>query len=177
MKILERITAFKGYYQVDQLKLQSAITGRTVNREQFLTPNSVGVLVLNTIKKNVVMVKQFRIGPEQHLTEIVAGKIEGKDKDVRNTAIREVEEETGYQVDELIPLYQFYTSPGPVTEMMDLFLAKVSNKVNLGGGLESEVEEIEILEWSIEDFLRFQSNDAKTIMAQQWLKLNLHEID
>lgn len=176
MKILERKTAFKGYYQLDELKLQSSISQKTVEREQFLTPNSVGVLAINTNSKKVILVKQFRVGPEQHLIEIVAGKIEGKDQDPRRTAIREIKEEIGYEVDELVPLYDFYTSPGPVTEMMHLFLAKVSDRTEAGGGLDSEVEEIDILEWTIEQFLDYSSNDAKTIMAQQWLKLHLKEL-
>lgn len=173
MKILERKTAYKGYYQVDELTMQSTISQSIVKREQFLAPNSVGVLAINTQTQKVILVKQFRVGPEQPLIEIVAGKVEGKDLDPKNTAIREVEEEIGYEVDELIPIYQFYTSPGPVTEMMDLFVAKVSKKVNSGGGLASEVEEIEILEWSFETFLGYTFNDAKTIMSQQWLQLHL----
>ncbi len=173
MEILKRSTAFKGYYQLDELTLRSTKSGREVNREQFLTPDSVGVLVLNSERQTVILVKQFRVGPEQELIEIVAGKVEGKDQNLMRTVKREVLEETGYEVNRLEHLYRFFTSPGPVTEEMNLYVAYVSNQSELGGGLDSEVEEIEILEWSYEQFLNYTFNDAKTIMAQQWMRINL----
>lgn len=173
MEIIKRETAFKGYYQLDELEVKSNKTGNVVNREQFLCPNSVGVLVKNTNNNSVILVQQFRIGPEKELLEIVAGKVEGKDLDPERTVMREVMEETGYEVDELKHLFEFYTSPGPVTESMNLYVAKVSKQITKGGGLESENEEISIIEMSIADFKTYSFNDAKTIIAQQWVKLSL----
>lgn len=173
MEIIKRETAFRGYYQLDQLSVKSNITNHVVDREQFICPNSVGVLVINTSAQEVILVKQFRIGPEKELLEIVAGKIEGKDLDPKRTVYREVLEETGYEVDNLKHLFEFYTSPGPVTEIMNLYLAEVSNQVAAGGGLASENEEIKIIKMPLEEFKTYSFNDAKTIIAQQWVKLNL----
>lgn len=173
MEIIKRQTAFKGYYQVDVLDVKSNITGNVVNREQFLCPNSVGVLVINVANQEVILVQQFRIGPEKELLEIVAGKVEGKDQDLERTVKREVLEETGYQVDQLTHLFEFYTSPGPVTEIMNLYMAEVSIQTESGGGLASENEEITIVNMPLEKFKKSPFNDAKTIMAQQWVNLNL----
>jgi ADP-ribose pyrophosphatase len=176
MEITKRENVFKGYYRLDKLELKSELTDKHIEREQFITPNSVGVLVIDTIKQGVILVKQFRIGPEKELLEIVAGKVEGKDQDLERTVTREVLEETGYKIDKLKHLYQFYTSPGPVTEMMNLYVAEVSQQIESGGGLESESEEIEIVTMPIEEFKYFNFIDAKTIMAQQWFKINKLDI-
>ena len=172
MEITKRENLYKGYYQLDRLILKSNRTEREVDREQFITPNSIGVLIYNTKNEHIVLVKQFRIGPEKELLEIVAGKIEGKDQDLIKTAHREVLEETGFKIDRLQHLYEFYTTPGPVTETMNLYYAEVSEQIEPGGGLECENEEIEILNLTKQEFLAYSFNDAKTIMAQQWMKLN-----
>ena len=132
MEIKKRENIYKGYYQLDRLILKSKLTNREVDREQFITPDSVGVLIFNTLKNEVVLVKQFRVGPEKELLEIVAGKVEGKDQDLIRTIHREVLEETGYKIDQLTHLFEFYTTPGPVTEIMNLYYAEVSEQVESG---------------------------------------------
>ena len=77
MKIIKKEAIFKGHYQLNKLEIKSNKSGNTSIREQFETPNSVGILVFDVNKQSVVLVKQFRIGPESNLIEIVAGKIEG----------------------------------------------------------------------------------------------------
>ncbi|KAA3651277.1 MAG: NUDIX hydrolase [Bacteroidetes bacterium] len=171
MEIKKRENIYKGYYQLDRLILKSKLTNREVDREQFITPDSVGVLIFNTLKNEVVLVKQFRVGPEKELLEIVAGKVEGKDQDLIRTVHREVLEETGYKIDQLTHLFEFYTTPGPVTEIMNLYYAEVSEQVESGGGLATENEEIEIIHLALEQFLNYPFKDAKTIMAQLWMKL------
>ncbi|MEQ8909690.1 MAG: NUDIX hydrolase [Vicingaceae bacterium] len=170
MKITKREKVFEGYYSLHLLQIQSEVSGQTSEREQFITPDSVGVLVHDVKEDEIILVKQFRIGPEKPLLEIVAGKIEGKDQDPERTARREVLEEVGYEVDELTHWFEFYTTPGPVTECMNLFYAKVSRQIESGGGLASENEEIEIVRIKRKAFLDHPFQDAKTIMAQQKLK-------
>lgn len=173
MKIIKKETLFKGHYQLNKLEVRSEKSGKTSEREQFQTPDSVGILVHDTIQNCVVLVKQFRIGPEKNLTEIVAGKIEGKDMDKAKTAYREVLEEVGYSIDKLEAFHEFYTCPGPLTECMQLYYAEVSERKNEGGGLAEENEEIEVIFVPINEFLNSTYQDAKTIIAQQWLKLKV----
>jgi ADP-ribose pyrophosphatase len=174
MKIIKKEILFKGHYQLNKLKVRSYKSGKISEREQFQTPDSVGVLVYDTQLKSVVLVKQFRIGPEKALTEIVAGKIEGKDMDKEKTAHREVLEEVGYSIDKLEAIHEFHTCPGPVTECMQLYYAEVSAQKNEGGGLAEENEEIEVLFTPIDEFLNSTFRDAKTIIAQQWIKLKFN---
>lgn len=176
MKIIKKEAIFKGHYKLNKLEIRSSKSGKTSIREQFETPNSVGILVFDVSKQAVVLVKQFRTGPESNLLEIVAGKIEGKDSNKENTAEREVLEEVGYKIDQLELIHSFHTCPGPVTECMYLYYAEVSEQISDGGGLAEENEEIEIIFLPISEFLNHTFKDAKTIIAQQWLKLRTTQV-
>ena len=69
-------------------------------------------------------------------------------------------------------------SPGSVTELIYFFIAEYSSsmKVNEGGGIEHEQEDIEVLEIAIDNAFKMINNgeirDGKTIMLLQYLKLN-----
>ena len=68
-------------------------------------------------------------------------------------------------------------SPGSVTEMLYFFVAAYSStmKVNDGGGLAHEQENIEVLEITFENALQMvedgEIKDAKTIMLLQYVRL------
>jgi hypothetical protein len=69
-------------------------------------------------------------------------------------------------------------SPGAVTEVIHFFIAEYTDamKVSEGGGLDSEHEEIEILELDFNntlDMIRTGAiKDAKTIMLLQYAQIN-----
>jgi len=172
MKIIKKENVFKGYYKLNRLQVKSDLTGKIIDIEQFETPNSVSVLIYNPIINKIALVRQFRIGAENELTEVVAGKVDGTDNDPIKTAKREVVEETGYAVDTIQLIHEFYTTPGPVTEKMQLFYAEVSEQITVGGGLNNENEEIKIIHIAPEDFLNEQFFDAKTIITQQYWQLH-----
>jgi nudix-type nucleoside diphosphatase (YffH/AdpP family) len=91
---------------------------------------------------------------------------------------RETEEETGFKISEVQKIFEAYMSPGSVTEILYFFIAEYTKemKINEGGGVEHEEENIEVLELSIEDALKMIKNgeikDAKTIMLLQYICLN-----
>ena len=113
-------------------------------------------------------------GPD-FLLDIPAGLLEG---DAPHEAIRrEAMEETGYFVGEAHHLFDFFASPGTLTEKVALFAAFVSasDRVMEGGGLEEEHEYIEVVELKLDEAFAMISSgeivDAKTIMALQWAML------
>jgi len=69
-------------------------------------------------------------------------------------------------------------SPGSVTEILYFFVAEYSAdmKVNEGGGLEEEQENIEVLELSFDVALSMvksgEIKDAKTIILLQYVQIN-----
>ena len=68
-------------------------------------------------------------------------------------------------------------SPGSVTEVLYFFVAEYSKemKVNEGGGIEQEQEDIEVLEMRIDEAMAMidsgEIKDGKTIMLLQYVKL------
>ena len=69
-------------------------------------------------------------------------------------------------------------SPGAVTEILHLFIAEYdsSMKINEGGGLDHEQEDIEVLELHFEEVYSMIFNgaikDAKTILLLQYAKIH-----
>ncbi len=91
---------------------------------------------------------------------------------------RETEEETGYRIETVKKVFEAYMSPGSVTEMLHFFVAAYSMemKVNEGGGVAHEEENIEVLELSfsaVKAMLQSgEIKDAKTIILLQYAILN-----
>lgn len=156
-------------------------TWDTQNREAYDRGNGAVILLYNIDKKTVILTKQFRLPTYLNgnltgmLVEACAGLL---DKDNPEVCIRrETEEETGYKIEKIEKVYEAYMSPGSVTEILYFFIAKYSQnmKISEGGGLATEHEDIEVLEFSFDDaWNQIQTGeikDAKTIMLLQHLKI------
>lgn len=155
---------------------------QTQSREAYDRGNGATILLYNQQQRTVILTRQFRIptyvnGNETGmLIETCAGLL---DKDNPEDCIRrETEEETGYQIKDVRKVYEAYMSPGSVTELLYFFIAayEASMKVNDGGGVEHEEENIEVLEINIDEAMAMVTNglikDGKIIMLLQYLKLN-----
>ncbi len=80
-------------------------------------------IVAITPENKVVLVKQYRKAIEKELWEIPAGKIE-IGENPKDTAIRELKEETGYSAGNIKLLHKFYTSAGFSNQKIYIFLAQ-----------------------------------------------------
>lgn len=110
------------------------------------------------------------------LIEACAGLL---DKDNPEECIRrETEEETGYKIKAVRKIFEAYMSPGSVTELLYFFVAEYTEdmKVNAGGGIAHEQEDIEVMELPIDKAMqlieRGEIKDGKTIMLLQYAVLN-----
>ncbi|GHA78976.1 NUDIX domain-containing protein [Pontibacter akesuensis] len=169
MEIKKREVAYDGFFKMYKLTVEQE--GQTFTREQYDRGTAVAALVFDTEKQEYVLTRQFRIGSESELVEIVAGMVDDGEEPEASMK-REIEEEIGYEVDKLEFLHRFYSSPGGSTEDVLLYYAEVSHQKTSGGGNGSENEHIEILCFSPEELDALQTPDAKTIIAQQWVRLN-----
>ena len=162
--------------------LQKDGTWKTQSREAYDRGNGATILLYNKENKTVILIRQFRMptfinGNESgFLIEACAGLL---DKDNPEDCIRrETEEETGYKITAVRKIFEAYMSPGSVTEMLHFFVAEYSKqmKVNEGGGLEHDGEDIEVLELTLDKALAMiqsgEINDGKTIMLLQYVKLH-----
>ncbi len=155
---------------------------QTQQREAYDRGNGATILLYNKQQKTVILTRQFRAptyinGNESGmLIEACAGLL---DKDNPEDCIKkEALEETGYKVSNITKIFESYMSPGSVTEIIHFFIAEYAQemKVSQGGGLDHEQEEIEILEFNINDALKMietgEIKDGKTIMLLQYLRLH-----
>jgi len=153
----------------------------TQTRETYDRGNGATILLYNKNQGTVILTRQFRLptfvnGNETGmLIEACAGLL---DKDNPEDCIRrETEEETGYRVTDVRKVFEAYMSPGSVTEILYFFVASYdsSMKVNQGGGIAHEEENIEVLELPFPQAMTMIENgeikDAKTIMLLQYAKL------
>ena len=147
------------------------------SREAYDRGNGAVILLYN----RVVLVRQFRFpvwinGHDGFLIEAAAGLLDNASPEERIVA--EAEEETGFRVTRIEPVFIAYMSPGSVTEKLYFFIAEYSadDRRGDGGGLATEGEDIEVLEWPLEKALQAiregEIVDAKTIMLLQHLALN-----
>ncbi|MBR4768518.1 MAG: NUDIX hydrolase [Lachnospiraceae bacterium] len=71
----------------------------------------------------ILFVRQYRNPVERETIEIPAGKKDTPDEDTRSCAVRELEEETGYQADHVERLLKFSSAIAYSTELIDIYLA------------------------------------------------------
>lgn len=156
-------------------------TLETQSREAYDRGNGATILLYNKESETVILTKQFRLptyingNADGMMIEACAGLL---DKDNPEECIkRETEEELGYKISDVKKVFEVYMSPGSVTEILYFFIAEYSKsmKINDGGGLEEEQEEIEVLELDINKALEMidlgEIKDAKTIMLLQHVRL------
>ena len=143
-------------------------------REVYDRGNGVTILLRDTARDTVLLTRQFRMPaylnghPDGMLLETPAGLLDGEDAE---TAIRrEAEEETGYRVEDVRKLGEYFMSPGSVTERIAFFTGsyRAGERVSQGGGVESEGEDIETVEVTLEQALAMVDSgeivDGKTVL-------------
>jgi len=103
--------------------------------------NNIGaVVILAEHDGKVILVEQPRVPPDRRCIELPAGLVGDEDPDatVEATAIKELEEETGFTAERIERLGEFYASPGMVSEGFTLVRAHGVRRVGEGGGTEHE---------------------------------------
>lgn len=163
-RTMEHTCPYKGIIvnvELDQVQLPN---GRMAKREVVAHPGGVAVLPLNE-DGTVTMVRQYRYPFSGVLLEIPAGKLD-PGEDPRTGALRELKEEIGAQVGELIELGEIYPSPGFCQEILHLYLAR---ELTYGECCPDEDEFLEIvripLTELVERVMSGEIKDGKTVAA------------
>jgi ADP-ribose pyrophosphatase len=182
---LKRVIAYQGFFRLEhhwiRHQLFSGELGPELHRELINRGHAAAVLPYDATRDTVVLLEQFRIGAIESskgpwLTEIVAGLIEpGETSD--QVARREAKEEAGCEFNELVHVYDYYSSPGGSSERVSLFVGSVDTH-GMGGtyGNIEEGEDIWVRVIKSEeafDMVRAGVIDsAMPIIALQWLQIN-----
>jgi ADP-ribose pyrophosphatase len=98
------------------------------------------VVILAEQDGKVILIDQPRVPLGQRCLELPAGLVGDTDPDAtaETTAIKELEEETGYTAERVERLGDFHASPGMVSEGFTLVRAHGITKIGEGGGDENE---------------------------------------
>lgn len=184
VKIVSDTTLSQGWTRLSDYQLDyTDRNGETqrIKREVFHRTPAACILLHDRERDIVVLVKQFRlpahlIGEPSFMIEVPAGLLDGEDAE--DAIRREAMEETGYRIRDVRFVFKALTSPGSVTEVIHFFHASIdlSDRINEGGGLADEHEDLEVLEFPLDKAVTMVADgeiiDAKTIMLLQWAVLN-----
>jgi GDP-mannose pyrophosphatase NudK len=147
-------------------------------REIYDNGNSAVILPYDPDHKTVLLTRQLRLpvflqdGTERTV-EACAGKLDGEKAEQR--IVKEMQEELGYRIAKVQPLFELYVSPAAVMEKISFFTCAYSpaDKVSDGGGLKEEGEDIDVVEVTLEKAAAMIATgeivDAKTVVLVQYL--------
>lgn len=146
------------------------IPNRGYKKREIVEHNGAVGIIAITPENKVVLVKQYRKAIEKELWEIPAGKIE-PGENPKESAMRELKEETGYSAQSMKLLHKFYTSAGFSNQKIYIYLAE-----NLTPGKQNfdDDEFIETKEFSLNEVYDMIYNndieDAKTSIGMLLIK-------
>ncbi|HEV7621166.1 MAG TPA: NUDIX domain-containing protein, partial [Flavisolibacter sp.] len=101
----------------------------TKSTEIYNHGNAVTALLYNKEQRTIILTEQFRMATYINgnntgiLKEACAGLIDGEETP-EQTVKREIKEELGYVIDKVQKVYEAYTSPGCLTEILTLYIAE-----------------------------------------------------
>ena len=138
--------------------------------------NDVGaVVILAEYEGKVILVDQPRVPLGRRSLELPAGLVGDIDPNatVEATAVKELEEETGFTAAHIERLGEFYASPGMVSEGFTLVRATGLTKVGEGGGDDSEDINVHLVERAeIPAFIEQKRREGLAVDVKLLLFLN-----
>ncbi|CAA9890215.1 ADP-ribose pyrophosphatase [Candidatus Methylobacter favarea] len=188
-EILHKDIVYPGFFRMEKYRLKHTLFAggwsAEISRELFMRGNCVAVLLYDPHTDEVVLIEQFRIGaiaqPDKAwMLEIVAGATE-EGETAEHVAYRESLEEAGCEIQELMKINEFYTTPGGSSEKITLFCGRVDSTL-VGGihGLDDEDEDILVRTVHFDEAYKMLENreieSAIPIIAIQWLALNRQQL-
>jgi len=188
-ELVRHEVAFQGYFRVVRYFFRHTLhdggMSDVISREVFERGQAGAVLLYDPRRDEVVLIRQFRAGAyvaghHPWTWEAVAGIIE-KDETAETMIRREVVEEAGLTVGELLPIQNVMLTPGACSEACQIFLGRIDTS-NAGGvfGLASEGEDILVKVLSFAEAYalleRNEIDNAVGVIALQWLALHRDEV-
>lgn len=176
---------YAGFFSLRIMKLRHRLFeggwSKTLTRELLTRDQAVAVLLYDPDLDKVALIEQFRVGALQGdhspwLLELVAGLID-KDETPEQVIHREAMEEAGVTINALVPITEYYSSPGGSNEYIYVYCGK-ADLSQAGGvfGLEEEGEDIKVhvltFDECWEKLIVGEFRNAHTTIAVQWLKIN-----
>lgn len=187
------ITKYQGFFKMNEYTLQhklfSGEQSQLFTREIFERGDAVVVMPYDAKLDKVLLIEQFRPGAlrggdSPWLLEFIAGMFDANESPI-DVAIREAKEETDLTLcnNDLVPIMQYLSSPGGMSERIHLYLAHLdSDKVKSGSvyGLPEENEDILLhlvsRTQALDLLAQGKITNAATIIGLQWLAMNYQSL-
>ena len=154
------------------------VTVHTRGRWEFVSrANSTSaVVIVAEHDGKIILIEQHRMPVGRRCLELPAGLVGDEDPDatVEETAVKELEEETGFTAERIERLGDFHSSPGMLSESFTLVRAHGVRKVGEGGGTEHEDIEVHLVaREDIRQFVRSRREqgvavDVKLLLFMQF---------
>ena len=152
-----------------------------VTRAVFISGDAVTVLPYDPVRDRVLVIEQFRVSPfargdlQPWCLEAIAGRIDAGESP-EDCARREAAEEAGLTLGALLPVAQYYPSPGAYSEYLYSYvgLADLPDGVEGVFGVEGEAEDIRGHLIGFDDLMRLMASgeaaNAPLILTALWLQ-------
>ena len=185
-KIINKKNIYDGFFKMNEITLKykkyDGSWSNNVKRELFGGAQVSAVLPYDPVKKEIVLIQQFRPGTifkdvDNYLNEIVAGIIDdGESPEI--AAKRECLEETGCKIKKLIPIQGYFPAPGSSQSFYHLFIGEIKTfEGKRVMGLKNENEDILVKSYKIDEIKekmhRGEFINGLTLVALQWFFLNI----
>ena len=187
-KIINNKNLYSGFFSLNKYEfIHKKNNGKwtdKIEREIFSGAHVSTLLPYDPIKKEIILIQQFRAGvlsryDENYLLEIVAGIID-EGENPEQTAIRECFEETGCEVKEIRPIQSYFPAPGSSESYYHLYLGEINafdgEKIK---GLKKENEDILVKSFKIDEVRQMLKEkkimNGLTLIALQWFFLEYYK--
>lgn len=191
VEVVEKTRKYQGFFALDEYKFRHKLYrggfSEVLTREVFERGDAVAILPYDPATDSIVLIEQFRPGAlrSEHgpwQLELIAGMF-GTNEQPIEVAIREAKEEANLVIlpNNVTKVMNYLSSSGGMSECIHLYCASVDSS-NLSGvyGLEEEGEDILVHVVARKQALALLESgkitNAATIIALQWLQLNIDKL-
>jgi len=186
-KIINKKNIYSGFFKMNEVALKykkyDGSWSNVIKRELFGGAQVSAVLPYDPLKKEIILIQQFRPGTiskkfNNYLDEIVAGIID-PGEDPETAAKRECFEETGCKIKKILPIQGYFPAPGSSESFYHLFIAEIETfEGERIMGLKTENEDILVRSYKISEVKDKLKNgeilNGLTLIALQWFFLNIN---
>lgn len=148
-------------------------------REVVHSKDSVHILIYSTLDDALLFCEEFRPGSYLNQTystsflyQCVSGSIEAEEKPIE-TALKEINEETGLTISTLQSVGEIYKSPGILTELSYLFFTEYDQKISTGvfGVWDEELKTHLLPVYQVFDMMdKKKFKDGATLLLLNWFR-------
>jgi len=185
VRIAHQRQPYAHFFAVEEYELSFRRYGggfsEAVSRAVFISGDAVTVLPYDPVRDRVLLIEQFRPAPmargdaQPWLLEAIAGRIDPGESP-EQAARREAFEEAGLVLGDLLPVAQYYPSPGAKSEFLYSYVALTDLPDGAAGvfGVEGETEDIRGQLVDFADLMALvasgEAANAPLILTALWLQ-------